>query len=178
MSSRYGGGAVGATMTWEDEMMSLVDDAWFRYPDAIGDAAVAASSEERDAMDRSDRASASEFQETSKEEAVVLSETVRDQVGGFLRATGELVAELSRGCWDIMLQSLAAAQNTFVGKKMKGKCVSASRKLGFLNEFLPEDRDPTHAWSVVICVFSLSLMGTNASTPIYHFVNLYKKLLI
>lgn len=165
---------VGATMTWEDEMMRLVDDAWFRHPDAMGEAAAAASSEKRDAMDRSERASASEFHETSKEEAVVPSETLRDQVGGFLRATGELVAELSRGCWDIMLQSLAAAQHTFVGKKMKGKCVLASRKLGFLNEFLPEDRDPTHAWPVVICVFSLSLMGTNASTPIYHFVNLFK----
>ncbi|KAG6497000.1 hypothetical protein ZIOFF_044884 [Zingiber officinale] len=165
MLSAYGGGEVGATMTWEDEMMSLVDDAWFRYPDAMGEAAAAASSEERDAMDRSDRTSASEFHETSKEEVVVLSETLRDQVGGFLRATGELVAELSRGCWDIMLQSLAAAQHTFVGKKMKGKCVSASRKLGFLNAFLPEDRDPTQAWPVVICVFSLSLMVNTFPKP-------------
>lgn len=41
-------------------------------------------------------------------------------------------------------------------------CSKVSKRLRFLNNFLPKDHDPVHAWSVVFFIFILTLAGKNA----------------
>ncbi|WOL01920.1 hypothetical protein Cni_G10639 [Canna indica] len=157
MSSAYAG---GATMTWDEELMNIMGSTAIPHYAAVGAAEEEEKEDEGKAMDRK-RASADGVH---GEGAAAREEGVRDQVAGFLRATGELLTELGRGCWDIAQQSLVGAEDTYVGRKVKGHCAAVSRKLGFLNEFLPEDRDPAHAWPIVICVFLLALIVLGASS--------------
>ncbi|CBI16266.3 unnamed protein product, partial [Vitis vinifera] len=75
--------------------------------------------------------------------------------------------ELVKGCRDIVKQSLGN-ENSYVVRKFGGHWNRLSRRLSFLNEFLPEDRDPTHAWSVVLFVSVLAftaLNNTEYATP-------------
>ncbi|CAA6654795.1 unnamed protein product [Spirodela intermedia] len=81
-------------------------------------------------------------------------ESLKDQVEGFLKASGELLVELGRSCKDIALQTLEGMEDSHVGRNMRSACVFAASRLGFLNEYLPEDRDPVHAWPVIIFVSS------------------------
>jgi len=32
-------------------------------------------------------------------------------------------------------------------------------KLEYLNEYMPEDRDPVHSWTVAICVLLVAISG-------------------
>ena len=69
--------------------------------------------------------------------------------------------ELGRGFRDILRQNLMN-EDSYVVRKFGGPCSKVSKRLRFLNDFLPEDRDPVHAWSVVFFVFILALAGKNA----------------
>lgn len=44
-------------------------------------------------------------------------------------------------------------------RKVGGPCEKVCTELRFLNEYLPEDRDPVHAWSVILCVVFVAVAG-------------------
>lgn len=95
------------------------------------------------------------------------AESFKDQVKEFLKASAEMGVELVKGCRDIVKQSMGN-ENSYVVRKFGGHWNRVSRRLSFLNEFLPEDRDPTHAWSVVLFVSVLAftaLNNTEYATP-------------
>nr|CAD1828791.1 unnamed protein product [Ananas comosus var. bracteatus] len=202
------GGGGGGTMTWHEELASLVGDTGIRYSAAYGmdaaageaeveeerddgdlrgrvlgevegfyryDGGAAVVEEEREIGDlrgrvlgdgfyRYDGVAAAAASATVVAEEAVAEESLRDQVKGFLSSTGEMLRELGKGCWDIAQQSLEGAEDTYVVKKIRGPAAAAAERLSFLNEYLPEDRDPTHAWPVVIGVFLLALTVLNVNT--------------
>lgn len=87
----------------------------------------------------------------------VESESLKNQVKGFALAWGEILLELGRGCRDIVKQNLIT-EDSYV-QKLRGPCASVTSRLSFLNEFLPEDRDPVYAWPVIFFVSILAFTG-------------------
>ncbi|XP_057438363.1 uncharacterized protein LOC130730382 [Lotus japonicus] len=83
-------------------------------------------------------------------------ESFKDQAVGFLMAWCEILMELGRGFRDILQQNLLS-EDSYVVRKLRGPCAKVSKRLRFLNDVLPEDRDPLQAWSVVFTVFILAL---------------------
>lgn len=127
----------GRVNTWQQELASLVEDAGIRYGDSI------VSTPKRKAVEN---------------EPVIEKESLKDQVTGFLTSWGEMLLELGKGCKDI-LQQTVITEDSFIVQKLGGPVAKVAGRLRFLNEFLPEDRDPVHTWPVVFFVFILSLSG-------------------
>ncbi|KAH7553610.1 hypothetical protein JRO89_XS12G0033500 [Xanthoceras sorbifolium] len=125
--------------TWREELASLVEGPAIRY---AGEPIVST----RPVKSVDDQM---EFE----------SENLKDQVTGFLKSWGEMLLELGKGCKDI-LQQTVIAEDSFIVQKLRGPVSKVSGRLRFLNEFLPEDRDPMHAWPVIFFVFILALSGT------------------
>jgi hypothetical protein len=88
-------------------------------------------------------------------------ESLKEQVTGFLKSWGEMVMDLGKGCKDIVTQSNLVTEDSFIVRKFGKPMAKASARLKFLNEFLPEDRDPALAWPVILFVFVLALAGNN-----------------
>uniref|UniRef100_A0A6N2LQ65 AB hydrolase-1 domain-containing protein n=1 Tax=Salix viminalis TaxID=40686 RepID=A0A6N2LQ65_SALVM len=84
-------------------------------------------------------------------------ESLKEQVTGFLKSWGEMAVDLGKGCKDIVTQSNLVTEDSFIVQKFGKPMAKASARLKFLNEFLPEDRDPVLAWSVIFSVFVLAL---------------------
>ncbi|MED6173464.1 hypothetical protein PIB30_059706 [Stylosanthes scabra] len=100
----------------------------------------------------------------SREEPVAVAEeegeeSFKEQAMGFLMAWCEILMELGRGCRDILRQNLLN-EVSFVFRNRAPPCAKVSKRLNFLNDFLPEDRDPFHAWSIVVFVLVLALAGS------------------
>lgn len=132
---------VTGSKSWREELASLVEDTGIVYSgDGIG---ISTQSVE---MRRSEFSVVSESPDGGE------SEGFKDQVKGFLKAWGELLLELGRGCKDIAVQSFVT-EDSYVVKKVGGTWAKVSSRLRFLNDFLPEDRDPVHAWPVVFFRF-------------------------
>ncbi|KAE9616654.1 putative alpha/Beta hydrolase [Lupinus albus] len=84
----------------------------------------------------------------------------------FMKGAAEMAVELGKGCRDIVKQSLMNqdsyinrkfGKDSQVGKRLRGPCHKLCNKLSFFNHyFLPEDKDPLHAWSVIFFVSFLS----------------------
>ncbi|KAL7596116.1 hypothetical protein Lser_V15G28296 [Lactuca serriola] len=72
----------------------------------------------------------------------------------FAKGVAELSVEFGKGCRDVVRQSILR-DDSFVVRHFRGPCKAACTKLKFLNEYLPEDRDPMHSWSVVSVVFAV-----------------------
>lgn len=133
---------VNGSRSWQEGLASLVDDTGYRYNTG--------SFETR----RSEFTVAGDSPEGE-------TESLRDQVQGFLKAWGEIVVELGRGCRDIVQQSLVT-EDSFIVKKLGGPCSKVGKRLSFLNDyFLPEDRDPVHSWTVILLVFLIAFAGMN-----------------
>ncbi|KAF8397641.1 hypothetical protein HHK36_016561 [Tetracentron sinense] len=105
------------------------------------------------------------------------SESLKDQIEGFLKATAEMLQELARGCRDVVQQSLGN-EDSYIVRKFGGPWAKVSGRLRFLNDFLPEDRDPVHAWPVIFFVFILALSALNVNTKHDSPVPLLKKVSI
>lgn len=135
-------GEVSGTNWWSEEVASLMDD-----PTEIS---WTTSFEVRKSEHA---ASASEITETESS-----GESLKEHAVGFLMAWCEILMELARGCRDILQQNLFN-EDSYVVTKLRGPCSNVSKRLRFLNEFLPEDRDPVQAWSIVFIVFILALAG-------------------
>lgn len=127
--------------SWTEELASLVD-AGIRYPG--------------DPVDSS--GSLFETKSGFVSDEASETESLKDQLKGFAKAWGEMLLELGRGCKDIVQQNLLT-EDSYVVRKFGGSAAKVSSRLSFLNEYLPEDRDPVHAWPVIISVFIFALAG-------------------
>lgn len=92
----------------------------------------------------------------------------------FMVGVAEMTVEFGKGCRDIVKQSLVnedsfvvknLGRDSYIGKRLRGPCAKLFSKLSFFNEYLPEDKDPLHAWSVIFFVFLFAFLG-NQSTSI------------
>lgn len=129
--------------TWTEELASLVEDTGIHY----------AGEPEISARPR----------KSVKDEPELEKENLKDQVTAFLKSWGEMLLELGKGCKDI-LQQTVVTEDSFVVQKLGGPVAKVSGRLRFLNDFLPEDRDPIHAWPVVFFVFILALCVLSFNT--------------
>ncbi|KAI3716684.1 hypothetical protein L1987_67728 [Smallanthus sonchifolius] len=84
----------------------------------------------------------------------VSTEDWRYHATEFAKGVAELSVEFGKGCRDVVKQSILR-DDSFVVRNFGGPCKSACMKLRFLNEYLPEDRDPMHSWSVISFVFAV-----------------------
>lgn len=84
----------------------------------------------------------------------VSTEDWRFHATEFAKGVAELTVEFGKGCRDVVRQSILR-DDSFVVRNFGGPCKSACLKLRFLNEYLPEDRDPMHSWSVISVVFAV-----------------------
>ncbi|KAK6138057.1 hypothetical protein DH2020_028195 [Rehmannia glutinosa] len=94
----------------------------------------------------------------------------RFQVAEFAKGAAEMSVEFGKGVRDVMKQSILR-DDSVVMRKFKGPCLKILGKLSFLNEYLPEDRDPVRAWTVIACVwvFLLAVLIVNitqTTTPL------------
>ncbi|KAL2502784.1 alpha/beta-hydrolase superfamily protein [Forsythia ovata] len=128
--------------SWREELESLVEDTGIPFAgDGIG------------ILTPESTTNQSLFESVNTEET---AESFNDQIKGFAKAWAELMTELGKGCKDVVQQTLLT-EESYIVKKTKGPLKEVSVKLRFFNEFLPEDRDPVHAWSVIFFVFILAL---------------------
>ncbi|KAJ1424308.1 Alpha/Beta hydrolase fold [Sesbania bispinosa] len=97
-------------------------------------------------------------------EWVRFKECVRE----FMIGVAEMTVEFGKGCRDIVKQSLVnedsyivrkLGRDSYIGKRVRKPCAKLFAKLSFFNEYLPEDKDPLHAWSVI---FFVSLLAFSA----------------
>lgn len=143
---------VAVLKSWRDELASLVEDSGIRFAgDAIEISTPVFSTpayEEKRSV----------YKSPATEEVVAEPESFKDQIKGFAKAWGEMLLELVRGCRDVVQQSLLT-EESYIVQKTKGPLGEVSRRLSVLNELLPEDRDPVHAWPVIFFVFILALSG-------------------
>lgn len=100
-------------------------------------------------------------------------ESVGDQVKEFLKAAMEMSVEFGRGCRDIVRQTLVRddsyivksfGRDSFIGGRVMGACGMVCGKLKLFNEYLPEDKDPLHAWSVILLVLVVALAALSINT--------------
>ncbi|XVE76226.1 hypothetical protein DITRI_Ditri12bG0156000 [Diplodiscus trichospermus] len=136
--------------TWREELASLVEDTGIMYTgEAIGVSPFppynAANS------------TAAVIEDDHETE---LQESLKEQVTEFLQSWCEMLLELGRGCRDI-LQQTVVTEDSLIVQKLGGPVAKVSGRLRFLNEFLPEDRDPVHVWPVIFFVFILALSALN-----------------
>ncbi|KAI4378747.1 hypothetical protein MLD38_016184 [Melastoma candidum] len=141
--------------SWHDDLASLLDDA-SAAPYAV------------DSFDLSvNRSRRRESSNLSFSRPVLLPEDVAEgrvegygeQAKEFARAWCEIVWELGKAFGDVARQSVVT-DDSFVVKKVGRPCAEVvSGKLRLLNEYLPEDKDPAHAWPVVLLVFLLALLA-------------------
>ncbi|MCD9641055.1 hypothetical protein HAX54_026871 [Datura stramonium] len=148
---------VAVAKSWRDELASLVEDSGIRFAgDAIGISTPTFSApafEEKRSV----------FESPATEEVTEEPESFRDQIEGFAKAWGEMLLELLRGCRDVVQQSLLT-EESYIVQKTKGPLAEASKRLSVLNEFLPEDRDPVHAWPVIFFVFILAFSALSVKS--------------
>jgi len=77
----------------------------------------------------------------------------------------ELTVEFLKGCRDIVKQSIVNEDSFIVkkfgkvGKRVRKPCEKLFNKLSYFNEYLPEDKDPLHAWFVILFVSLLAFSG-------------------
>ncbi|KAM7531768.1 hypothetical protein LguiB_035178 [Lonicera macranthoides] len=134
--------------TWREELASLAEDTETGFAgDTIGISPPAFEVKTSEfVVNQSIDAESAEF------------ESFKDQVKGFAKAWGEIIVEFSRGCKDVVQQSLLT-EDSYVVQKMRGPCEKISTSLRLLNQYLPEDRDPVHVWPVIFFVLLLALAG-------------------
>ncbi|KAM7468161.1 hypothetical protein LguiB_015723 [Lonicera macranthoides] len=154
---------VTGSRPWREEHASLVEDTGTRY-----------TGEEIGLSTPSFEVQRSDF---TAGQLPVLEESFKDQVKGFANAWGEIIVELGKGCRDVVQQSLLT-EDSYVTQKIRGPCEKVSGSLRFMNDYLPEDRDPVNAWPVIFLVFLLTLTALGVFTKQEGKVSLVKKVYI
>ncbi|PWA65965.1 alpha/beta-Hydrolases superfamily protein [Artemisia annua] len=150
---------VGRRKSWTEELASLVEDTGIRYTDD---------------QNTFNAVSTPSFElKTALEGENVESEGFVDQMKGFAKAWGEIVVELGLGFRDVVVQTVLTDDSVIVKnvRKVRKPCGVVVGKLSVLNEFLPEDKHPAHAWLVILSVFVvvvavLSLSFKYENTPV------------
>lgn len=132
--------------TWTEELTRLVDDNGPRSYDSRATSDVPAQEE-----------AAAAAAAVGKGE---VEESWKFHMVEFAKGFGEMSLEFGKGVRDVVKQSILREDSVIV-KKLRGPCQKACGKLRFLNEYLPEDRDPVHAWSVILLVSFLAFVGNS-----------------
>ncbi|KAG4974110.1 hypothetical protein JHK87_030931 [Glycine soja] len=90
----------------------------------------------------------------------------------FMVGVAEMTVEFGKGCRDIVKQSLVNddsyivknfGRDSYIGKTVTEPFANLFQKLSFFNEYLPEDKDPLHAWSVIFFVSILAFLALYAN---------------
>ncbi|KAL2984038.1 hypothetical protein AAZX31_12G068600 [Glycine max] len=90
----------------------------------------------------------------------------------FMVGVAEMTVEFGKGCRDIVKQSLVNddsyivknfGRDSYIGKTVREPFAKLFAKLSFFNEYLPEDKDPLHAWSVIFFVSILAFLALYAN---------------
>lgn len=144
-----------SSMTWQEELASLVGESGVQY------SAIGGETEGNAAVIKGRGVSEGYY---GHDDGIVPEESLKDQLKGFLKASWEMMQDFGRGCSDILQQSLTGMEDSYVVKSLRGPWAVVSRRLGFLNDYLPEDRDPIHSWLVIICVFLVALPALNVNS--------------
>lgn len=84
------------------------------------------------------------------------AEGFQEQLKGFVKSTWELLEKLAQGCRDVVRQSLGGEDSVLV-RRVGGMWAKFSPHMEVVNQFLPEDRNPAHVWSVLLFVFFLTV---------------------
>ncbi|XP_047336176.1 uncharacterized protein LOC124939777 [Impatiens glandulifera] len=151
--------------SWRDELMSLVEDTGVIFTDETLGISTPFMEPKR-----------SDFTVRDINDGELAEpESFKDQVKEFAKAWGEMFLELGKGVKDIVQQSLLT-DDSYIVIKCKGPIKKAGSRLRFLNDYLPEDRDPVHSWSVIFCVFFVALAVLMVNTKRDHVVSLVKKI--
>jgi hypothetical protein len=82
-----------------------------------------------------------------------------------------MLVDLGKGCKDIVTQSNLVSEDSFIVQKLGKPMAKASGRLKYLNEFLPEDRDPAIAWPVIFFVLLLALAGKYRHSYRYTYIS-------
>ncbi|XP_061955452.1 uncharacterized protein LOC133677413 [Populus nigra] len=147
--------------TWQDELASLVENSGIQYTgEPIGIMA----------------ASPPILASTRMMESETETESLKEQVTGFLKSWGEMLVDLGKGCKDIVTQSNLVSEDSFIVQKLGKPMAKASGRLKYLNEFLPEDRDPAIAWPVIFFVLLLALAAISGNSTNNSLVPSVKKM--
>ncbi|CAM0872653.1 unnamed protein product [Alopecurus aequalis] len=155
--------AAATTMTWHEELATLVGDAGV---DAAPAAAVNLAAVRGGGW-------------YGEEEEGKAEEGWAQQAKGFAQSTAEMLRELGLGVWDVAAQSLAGAEDSELARRLRGPAAAAGKRLSFMNEYLPEDRDPVRCWVVVAAVAFVALLvlgvgsGDDTPTPVEQPKKLY-----
>ncbi|XP_057781745.1 uncharacterized protein LOC131000026 isoform X2 [Salvia miltiorrhiza] len=101
----------------------------------------------------------------------------RFQAAEFAKGAAEMSVEFGKGVRDVVKQTVLR-EDSVIMKKFKGPCQKLFGRLRFLNEYLPEDRDPVHAWTVIACVSILAFAvltvnTTRTTTPLVNKMKLH-----
>lgn len=135
-------------MTWHEDLATFVGDTGIRLPGAGGDAPAAANV-----------AAVGAGWYGEEEEEGRAEEGWAQQVKGFAESTAEMLRELGRGLWDVAAQSLAGAEDSELARRLKKRAAATGKRLSFMNEYLPEERDPVRCWLIVAAVAFVTLLG-------------------
>ncbi|EER95045.1 hypothetical protein BDA96_01G435300 [Sorghum bicolor] len=158
--------SAAATMTWHEDLATLVGDTGVRLPGGGGHAPAAAN------------VAAAGAGWYGEEEEGRAEEGWAQQAKGFAESTAEMLRELGRGLWDVAAQSLAGAEDSELARRLRKRAAATGKRLSFMNEYLPEERDPVRCWLIVAAVAFVTLLvlgaGSDNETP----VDLPKKLII
>ncbi|CAO2818511.1 unnamed protein product [Amaranthus hypochondriacus] len=162
---------VASSGSWREELASLVDDG-IRYSTS-GDPFIATPPLIDDPIQTTHFSFDAHFEGERKQD----EENLKDQIKGFAKAWGELLLDLSRGCKDIVQQNLVA-EDSYVVQHFGPPLAKISKRLSFLNEYLPEDREPIHAWPVIFFVFLFAFTVLNVNNAEYNPTPIVKKMLL
>ncbi|CAI0471531.1 unnamed protein product [Linum tenue] len=151
----------GGRATWHDDLATLMEDSGMRYAEMAFDPN---ATEYAVGAGEYNVAPAPVTAEAAEADAKKPEESLKEQVTEFAKAWGELLLDLGKGCKDIAKQNLLD-ENSFLVQKLGKPIARASGRLAFMNDcFLPEDRDPVHAWPVVFFVFLLAVSALGVNT--------------
>uniref|UniRef100_A0ACD5XJE6 Uncharacterized protein n=1 Tax=Avena sativa TaxID=4498 RepID=A0ACD5XJE6_AVESA len=162
--------ASATTMTWHEELATLVGDAGVRLPADVSPAAAA---------NLAAAVGGGGWYEEEEEGVGKAEEGWAQQAKGFAQSTAEMLRELGLGVWDVAVQSLAGAEDSELARRLRRPAAAAGKRLSFMNEYLPEDRDPVRCWVVVAAVAFVALLvlgvgsGDDTATPIEQPKKLY-----
>ncbi|XP_027347154.1 uncharacterized protein LOC113858636 isoform X2 [Abrus precatorius] len=90
----------------------------------------------------------------------------------FMVGVAEMTVEFGKGCRDIVKQSFVnddsyiirnLGRDSYIGRRVREPCVKLFSKLSFFNDYLPEDKDPLHAWFVIFFVSLLAFLALYAN---------------
>jgi hypothetical protein len=136
-----------ATMTWHEDLATLVGDTDVHLTGAGGHTPAPAN------------VAAAGAGWYGEEEEVRAEEGWAQQAKGFAESTAEMLRELGRGLWDVAAQSLAGAEDSELGRRLRKRAAATGERLSFMNEYLPEERDPVRCWLIVAAVSFVTLLG-------------------